>query len=102
MSEENESVETVEEVDHEANSRFSREDLLRLLDFMTATKKLQDTFYYPIEIVEINWEKELIFTRRERPRPLTPSEEWMSFDFLERFWKLNHGEISELRIDLKD
>jgi hypothetical protein len=102
MSDENESTENVEVVDHEANSRLSREDLVRLLDYMTATKKLQDTFYYAIEIVEIDWEKEMIFTRRDRPRPLPASDEHMSFDFLERYWKLNHGEIEEMRIDLKD
>ncbi len=89
------------EPEPEPERRFTVEELERLLDFLQNKKRRQDTFYEDIEIVEIDWEKERILTRRPRPKPLPPSDEYMSFDFLVNFYAYHHGGIDKFLIDFR-
>ena len=93
--------EEIEEPEPEPERRFTVEELERLLDFLQNKKRRQDTFYEDIEIVEIDWEKERILTRRPRPKPLPPSDEYMSFDFLVNFYAYHHGGIDKFFIDFR-
>ena len=56
---------------------------------MINKKRVQDAHYTEIEVVDIDWEKEEVNTLRHRPKPLDPSPEVFSFEFLERFKKFN-------------
>ena len=94
--------ETVEEEEEpEPERRFTVEQLERLLSFLHNKKRLQDNFYEDTEIVDIDWEKERILTRRSRPRPLPPSDEYMSFDFLVNFYAYHHGDIDKFLVDFR-
>ncbi len=67
------------------NHRLNPQIVEELLDFMLHQKKGQDAHYTNIEVVDIDWEKEVVNTLRHRPKPLESSPEVFSFEFLERF-----------------
>jgi len=86
---EGEEAEPAEEPVPWLNHRLNPQIVEELLDFMLYRKKGQDAHYLSIEVVDIDWEKEEVNTLRHRPKPLEPSPEVFSFEFLERFRKLH-------------
>ena len=85
---EDEEAEPEEEQVPWINHRLNPQIVEELLAFMLHQKKGQDAHYTNIEVVDIDWEKEVVNTLRHRPKPLESSPEVFSFEFLERFRKL--------------